>query len=205
MILLYETVNGALVQSLEVDVLLKVSVNTTSQTTDFPVEDGSQTTDHIIDQPLRLEIEAMVADQPTSGDGEEQQGRARSAWELIQEWRTSAALLLMVAPGYGDFDNLLLENVSSSLQSGDTGEVLRFSASLKQVRFAQSDLVPAPARKEPKTKPNAESGTKTTSDPDGQTKERSRSLLKEYVLDSLVDPSRAGGFDFVKFYAMRGR
>lgn len=202
MILLYENVNGELVESLEVDVLTKVAVTTASQTTDFPVEDGSQTTDHIIDQPIRIEIEAMVADQPT--DGEPQEGRARSAWERIQEWRKSAALLLLVTPGYGDFDNLLLENVSSSLQSGDTGEVLRFSASLKQVRFAQSDVVPAPARKEPKAKPNAESGKKTTGDPDGQTKERSRSLLKEYVLDSLVDPSRAGGFDFVKAFAMKG-
>lgn len=202
MILLYENVNGELVESLEVDVLTKVAVTTASQTTDFPIEDGSQTTDHIVDQPVRLEIEAMVADQPT--DGEYQEGRARSAWERIQEWRKAAALLLLVAPGYGDFDNLLLENVSSSLQSGDTGEVLRFSASLKQVRFAQSDVVPAPARREPKAKPNVELGTKTTSDPDGQTKERSRSLLKEYVLDSLVDPSRAGGFDAVKAFAMRG-
>lgn len=202
MILLYENVNGELVESLEVDVLTKVAVTTASQTTDFPVEDGSQTTDHIIDQPIRIEIEAMVADRPT--DGEAQEGRARSAWERIQEWRKSAALLLLVAPGYGDFDNLLLENVSSSLQSGDTGEVLRFSASLKQVRFASSDVVPAPARKEPKTKPNVELGKKTTGDPDGQTKERSRSLLKEYVLDSLVDPSRAGGFDFVKAFAMKG-
>lgn len=202
MILLYENVNGELVESLDVDILTKVAVTTASQTTDFPVEDGSQTTDHIIDQPIRIEIEAMVADRPT--DGEAQEGRARSAWERIQEWRTSAALLLLVAPGYGDFDKLLLENVSSSLQSGDTGEVLTFSASLKQVRFASSDVVPAPARKEPKAKPNVELGKKTTGEPDERTKEVARSFLKEYGLDALLDPSRAGGFEAVRAFASRG-
>lgn len=202
MILFYELVGGAQVESLAVDVVLKSGLTTSSQTTDFPVEDGSETTDHIINRPLTLQVEAMVSDRPLEGDYTE--GRARSAWELLQGWRVDGALLLMVTPLLGEFDNLLLQDLSSSFESGDSGEVLRFSASLKQVRFATSDQVPAPARKEPKTKPNVELGTKTTGDPDARTKEKARSLLLEYGVDSLLDPSRAGGFDFVKRFAIRG-
>lgn len=175
--------------ALQVDAILKHDPVIETTLSDNPMEEGIDTTDHVVPRPGSFQVEAIISDR--LADGTVQEGRALAAFETLERLARGVFLDVMV-PFQGLVENVLLQRVSTSLGPELGVEVLRFSASFRRVRIGQSQQVPAPARREPKTKPTRDDGYKPPELVYAHTAERGRTLARRYLVDALSDRSRQG-------------
>lgn len=163
--------------AMDVDLLMNWGSTADSQITRFPIEDGSQVSDHQVENPDNHQVEAVVTDRPIGA--EYQPGRARAAWQTLKEVKKAKERLVLALPGIGDQPSVKLARMSVRFDSTTGTEVLRFTATFEEVQVAVSARVPAQKRRETKAKPNLELGQQTTSPTDTATEEKSRTLLKQ--------------------------
>ena len=168
---------GVRTPALDVDVVLTAGTSVEVQLTDNPVEDGADITDHQVDRPRSHEVTAIVTDRPMSGA--HMPGRALAAWQTLNELKASQEMLIVVLPLVGEQVSARLTRFSSDFTVEVGQEALRFTASLREVRVATSQRVPAQKRRESKLKPNMELGDKSGTPADAATAGKSKTTLKE--------------------------
>lgn len=171
--------------SITVDATLSETHSLESETTDSPVEQGIDITDHIRQKPRTLRMEGLISDVPLPGPAIDGYGPAQQvganglsfqgvsapdttrpgkAYQtLVAIWENQ--VLLTIATALETYDNMVMVSAPVSRKAGD-GQSLHFSAAFKEIRVVQSQVTAVP-RTLPKTKPNVKTGGTEPSTPSG--------------------------------------
>lgn len=138
--------------SFEVDAVLSETHTFSREVTTNPVEDGSPIADHIINQPVELEIQAIVTDQPIKSLIETAQGAAASLLGGARHTPECFSALVLfsqnkafldVYTDYTQYDNMVIQNITIT-RSPEDGEALIFTISMLQVEVVSSATTKIP-------------------------------------------------------------
>lgn len=132
----------ARIGSFEVDALISITPSRPVEATQHPVESGADISDHAIQRPLTLDVEAVVSDTPIGSiASRREQGRVPSvdAQLYLDELLSTHELITVTSDVYAPFKNMMLLNWSAP-KSSQTGTSLRFRASFQQIRLADVDV-----------------------------------------------------------------
>lgn len=168
----------AQIGSLELDATLSEQHQGDVDVTDHPVERGANISDHARSKPEVVTLEGLITNTPISG-GFDPTRAAKAYAELLS--LKDAGDLLTVVTSRRSYSDMVLTSLSTPVDAR-TGQALRFSATLKQVRVVSSQTVKVTVS-QPKLKAKKDLGKKGTPETPEQTKRKS--LLKS-VKDSGV-------------------
>ncbi|AEX65688.1 tail fiber protein [Xanthomonas phage vB_XveM_DIBBI] len=140
------------IASFEVDAVLSETHTLSRQVTDNKVENGSPVTDHIILNPVTLNIQAIVTDAPIKGIIE---GAIDAVDNLLGGSKYTADCFgalwhlyehkgyLTVYTQYKTYTNMVIENITIPRDPKD-GEALVFNIDMKQIRIVESATTTLP-------------------------------------------------------------
>jgi len=141
-------ITSATGETFEFDVIVSEQYGPKNAVTDFPVEDGTNFSDHIQRQPLTFTVVAILSVNPFS-ELPVSSTRLMDAIEFLD--RAGTALVSYESTRFGERTTLALEAWS---YTNDVMERLEFTLGFKEVRIAQSEIVsiprPAPPAGAPK-------------------------------------------------------
>jgi hypothetical protein len=110
-----------------------------SKVTQFPVEDGSQMSDHIINQPDKLTIQGFVTNSPISTLDTSGPGNGESAFEALERiHRTREPVRVFTT--LKEYEDMAMESFNVP-KNATTGETLRFTAVFIKIRKVTSGIV----------------------------------------------------------------
>lgn len=171
---------GQISEVIELDVTLDVNLAHTMTVTDFPVEDGTQISDHTQKLPdvvtFRSLISAtplrLISFNPIIGDA-----RPRAAFELMEELQDSGELVRIVTD-VKTYDNMVLTSLTAPRRR-DTKNALLFTAIFREIKLVSSQVVQLPAEEEvQQTASVKEEGGKVTPAPtESEAEDAEASLL----------------------------
>lgn len=165
----------ATIAAFQVDALLSETHTFSRQVTDNPVEDGEPVADHIIKNPITLEIQAIITDAPIKGilesasralirtfEGSKYTSDCFGALMALYELKS----YLTVYTEYKTYENMVIENITIPRDPKD-GEALIFNISLKQIRVVSTatTTVPKGVGTKPDGKSNAVGDAKNRATP----------------------------------------
>ena len=140
--------------SLQLDVTVSETHEYNAKATQFPVEDGSTITDHIINDPIQVQMEGFVTNNPivltTGFDENVDRGAGSNKDELAL-----AALMdirdkrepIDIVTGMRKYSSMAMISLSIPRDAG-TGAAFRFSATFVEVRKVSSKYVKLPNLKD---------------------------------------------------------
>lgn len=135
------------ISTIEIDVTTTESHSYSSTVTSFPVENGSNISDHIINNPVELNMKGFITNFPvgylTGRIGPILRGddfdRAKSAYEEFMFIRESK-VPFFVSTTLGDYQNMVITDIVFD-RDKSTKNALKFSASMKQLEIVFSETV----------------------------------------------------------------
>lgn len=175
--------SGTGVSAFELDAALSIVHDYESEVTEHPVESGAAVTDHIRNKPATLKLECVVSNTPIAqaadvekagGFRKGEPGRAEEIFATLMKLR-DAQQPITVATRLKTYSNMAIASISIP-QDSKTGDALRFSLTLKEIRIIESQYVTF--AKEPRGQKKAGLGDKPKKDADEGVKKRSRSAAK---------------------------
>lgn len=179
------TLTGSDGTVLEFDATLSETHSGSSQPTDHPVEDGSVVTDHVIDQPDKLEIHGVISNHPIlilasvraqpSVEGGDPATRAEDAYAAIVRLQKTATLIT-VGTRLQDYEDMLITDRSVT-RDKDTSEILDVQLSLREFQIATSEDVDAPEPAEKNDGDKTDQGRKQTTDATASVQAKADTLL----------------------------
>jgi len=128
----------------EADVDLSRVHRREAMVTDFPVEDGTSITDHVVIRPLALTMELMVSDTPlTMNTAYREAGsllsRSQKAFDALERiWKDKR--LLTVATPLAYYENMIITGFEVPEDQEHAGAVYA-TITLREIQFAQSASV----------------------------------------------------------------
>lgn len=124
--------------TLEIDAVVEDTLSLSSETTDHPVERGSEITDHIIKRPKMLLVRGFIGGGTMGGSllfGDRKQDAYES---LLEIYDTSQPV--DVVTGLDVYPNMVM--VSTTLpRNAQNATILEFTAEFKQIRMVNSERV----------------------------------------------------------------
>lgn len=180
------------IQDLQIDIVSSEVIELPSETTDNPIESGSEVTDHIINKPIMLRMICQIGGSTLLNFAD----RKIEGYEALKKLRDDKQPVTVVS-GLETFSNMLINNISID-RNLQNASVLQFQIEFKQAKIVSSQRVDVSnnvsATKEPKTKDRAtstqnkgkvqaKSDTATTSTTNGTTAsqqptQKAKSILK---------------------------
>ena len=180
------------IQDLEIDIVSSEVIELPSETTDNPIESGSEVTDHIINRPILLRMVCQIGGSNLTNWTD----RKIEGYEALKRLRDNKQPVTVVS-GLETFTNMLINNISID-RNLQNASVLQFQIEFKQAKIVSSQRVDVSnnvsATKEPQTKDRAtstqnkgkvqaKSDTATTSTTNGATTaqqptQKAKSILK---------------------------
>lgn len=174
------------IQDLEIDIVSSEVIELPSETTDNPIESGSEITDHIINRPILLRMVCQIGGSNLTNWTD----RKIEGYEALKKLRDDKQPVTVVS-GLETFSNMLINNISID-RNLQNASVLQFQIEFKQAKIVSSQRVDVSnnvsATKEPKTKdratttqnkgkvqPKTETSTSTTTQ---QPTQKAKSILK---------------------------
>jgi hypothetical protein len=165
---------------LALDLLIQEDESLVNRVTQYPVEDGSQASDHIVIEPGRLTITGMVTNAPIRAHPGDTDARARVtrqgedqlvgtdinfaelAIEYLRKIRNDKTPVAVVTKR-GRWDNMVVERFDRS-KSAATGDALVFTISMIELRKVKLLFVAAPRKrtKSARAQPRVDAGKKNT-------------------------------------------
>ena len=139
--LLFRT-KKASIGSVELDASISESHSGDVDVTDHPVESGAAISDHARAQPEKLTLEGIISNTPIAPFDEgapPDQTRAGQAYADLLVLK-DAGELISVVTALRTYEDMVLVSLNVPRDAA-TGNVLRFSASFKQVRVVNSQTV----------------------------------------------------------------
>lgn len=127
--------------------------------TDHAVEDGASVSDHIRRKPDMLTIEGLLTDSPLTGDStvvEFVPGRAAALYEQLRQ--LAVGQVFTVATSIRDYDSMAIAALDVPVSLA-TGQGLRFSLHMKQIRIVRTKIVSLPTTNLPRAKPKQKTGS----------------------------------------------
>lgn len=162
------------IDTLELDASLTETATFASDVSEHPVEVGSDVVDNIRPKPVEVRIDGVISDTPITAEQlrraadaagvtldapQNTPGRSSDALAFLLALRDSPRLVTITTKR-GAYDNMALVSLSVP-EDRTTGDVLRFSATFRQVRtVALRRVVIRTATSA--TKPKQKAGTKPT-------------------------------------------
>lgn len=132
------TIDGVL--ELQAELTMEGDHTRTASTTQFPVEGGSQVSDHVILGPETISLTGFVTDTPLiyRADAE---GASQGAFDALDTlWRERSPV--MVSTRFKIYENMIIESITMPETDGDS---LEYSIDLTQIRIAVGRQVVLPA------------------------------------------------------------
>lgn len=143
------------IQDLEIDIVSSEVIELPSETTDNPIESGSEITDHIINRPILLRMVCQIGGSNLTNWTD----RKIEGYEALKRLRDDKQPVTVVS-GLETFTNMLINNVSID-RNLQNASVLQFQIEFKQAKIVSSQRVDVSnnvsATKEPQTKDRATS------------------------------------------------
>lgn len=180
------------IQDLQIDIVSSEVIELPSETTDNPIESGSEVTDHIINKPILLRMVCQIGGSTLLNFTD----RKLEGYEALKKLRDDKQPVTVVS-GLETFSNMLINNITID-RNLQNASVLQFQIEFKQAKIVSSQRVDVSnnvsATKEPQTKDRATStqnkgkvqgrdDTTTTSTTNGTTTsqqptQKAKSILK---------------------------
>lgn len=143
------------IQDLEIDIVSSEVIELPSETTDNPIESGSEVTDHIINRPILLRMVCQIGGSNLTNWTD----RKIEGYEALKRLRDDKQPVTVVS-GLETFSNMLINNISID-RNLQNASVLQFQIEFKQAKIVSSQRVDVSnnvsATKEPATKDRATS------------------------------------------------
>ena len=143
------------IQDLQIDIVSSEVIELPSETTDNPIESGSEVTDHIINKPIMLRMICQIGGSTLLNFAD----RKLEGYEALKKLRDDKQPVTVVS-GLETFSNMLINNISID-RNLQNASVLQFQIEFKQAKIVSSQRVEVSnnvsAKKEPKTKDRATS------------------------------------------------
>jgi predicted nucleic acid-binding Zn ribbon protein len=127
----------ATIDGWEVDAVVSFTPTHEAETTDHPIEDGSDPSDHIRVKPVMLQMEGLQTATPLGADADDL--RPLATYQRLVKIQTDRRLVT-VKTYLGEFASMALISLSPP-QDVNTGEALRFSVTWKQVKQVSTQTV----------------------------------------------------------------
>lgn len=118
--------------------------------TSHPVEDGAPVSDHIRAQPDTITLQGIISDTPISEadrratDDTESAGRAEKAFHALRQLRDTGQVVDVIT-GLHVYRSMAVKSLRAP-RDARTGDALRFTITLAQVRKVQTQTVAIQAR-----------------------------------------------------------
>ena len=181
------------IQDVEIDIVSSEVIELPSETTDNPIESGSEVTDHIINRPIMLRMICQIGGSTLLNFTD----RKLEGYEALKKLRDDKQPVTVVS-GLETFSNMLINNISID-RNLQNASVLQFQIEFKQAKIVSSQRVDVSnnvsATKEPQTKDRATStqnkgkvqgrddtgtatGTTGATSPTQQPTQKAKSILK---------------------------
>ncbi len=143
------------IQDLQIDIVSSEIIELPSETTDNPIESGSEVTDHIINKPIILRMVCQIGGSTLLNFAD----RKLEGYEALKKLRDDKQPVTVVS-GLETFSNMLINNITID-RSLQNASVLQFQIEFKQAKIVSSQRIDVSnnvsATKEPKTKDRAAS------------------------------------------------
>lgn len=143
------------IQDLQIDIVSSEVIELPSETTDNPIESGSEVTDHIINRPIMLRMVCQIGGSTLLNFTD----RKLEGYEALKKLRDDKQPVTVVS-GLETFSNMLINNITID-RNLQNASVLQFQIEFKQAKIVSSQRVDVSnnvsATKEPKTKDRATS------------------------------------------------
>ena len=141
------------IQDLQIDIVSSEVIELPSETTDNPIESGSEVTDHIINKPILLRMVCQIGGSNLTNWTD----RKIEGYEALKKLRDDKQPVTVVS-GLETFTNMLINNISID-RNLQNASVLQFQIEFKQAKIVSSQRVDVSnnvsATKEPSTKDRA--------------------------------------------------
>ena len=141
------------IQDLQIDIVSSEIIELPSETTDNPIESGSEVTDHIINKPIILRMVCQIGGSTLLNFTD----RKLEGYEALKKLRDDK-LPVTVVSGLETFSNMLINNITID-RNLQNASVLQFQIEFKQAKIVSSQRIDVSnnvsATKEPKTKDRA--------------------------------------------------
>ena len=141
------------IQDLQIDIVSSEIIELPSETTDNPIESGSEVTDHIINKPIILRMVCQIGGSTLLNFTD----RKLEGYEALKKLRDDK-LPVTVVSGLETFSNMLINNITID-RNLQNASVLQFQIEFKQAKIVSSQRVDVSnnvsATKEPQTKDRA--------------------------------------------------
>lgn len=168
--------------------------------TQYPVEEGANTTDHAREEPEDLTIEGVLSSFPLSKEERDQRGElergggngyAEDQYETLRGYKAKRETLTVVtAPR--TLENMVLTGLDRVVDS-KLGGAVKFTATFKEIRFVKTENVRLKQVKKPTKVAKKATGKVDQSKQPGQSgSEQSRSTAKTFS-DAFGFTSEGGG------------
>lgn len=166
--------------SLLLHATLSESHDWNAKATDFPVEDGAEMSDFILNAPRTVELSGIVSDSPVvffsafTGAADHVQ-QALSALQEIRDNRQPVSIVT----GLISYDNMVMESLNIP-RTARTGQALEFTARFKEIRKVQLAYAAIPPKRAKIAKAQAKTnvGKKPTTEATPAVQEKASSLAR---------------------------
>jgi hypothetical protein len=203
--------NGSTLDTLDIDATLSYAETLTAQATEHPVEDGTVVSDQVLAKPKTLRLEGIITATPVEkyglgsfrndlltleGAAENSSPdpfRAHDAQQILRAIH-AAKLPIVVGTGLGDpatlpsdlHNDMVIETLEFP-RDDKTGDAVRFTATLKEIRTVSSATVPLPKGPKPGQKSRGKQAPAVV-DP------RTLPPVPDGLLKSVLSPSNVQGW-----------
>lgn len=192
-------------QSIEFDATLNENHDSNSEPSDFPIESGSDATDHIRRLPEEFSLLGIVSDDPiivnrsteaeAASTGGDPNRRAKSAYDWLLQTKDQAKLV-RVFTRLRDYRNMAITGISV-VRDSENSRVIRANVSLREIRIAVTEQVEAPEpalKAAPARRRKRKQGKKTKKAETDANKAKSRSIASRLAGDQVTSFLGAGPF-----------
>lgn len=180
---------GKIIQRVAInDVLLDASITETHQgdaeVTEHPIETGGNIVDHVRPKAETLTLEGIISNTPIA-QGKHEEDTVQGNYNRLRAMKDEGQLLT-IRTRLRTYANMVMTSFQVP-RNAQTGDVLRFTATFKQIRFVTNQTAMIAKTKVAKAKPIVDKG------PQGKDKveeheKRASSIVK--ILDHFVGTGR---------------
>ena len=194
--ILFPLVSQTYINDIRIDLVDDLTDSYQSTITQYPVEDGSTISDHIINAPFSLRIKGSITDTPIDLgnlddiDGftfQNQSGKSlsRDAYNsLFYLWANKIEFSILTIKRL--YENLVFSSFQSRLDKS-TGLAMDFSADCIQIIKATPKTIVVPAKKISETPANAKDQQQSSVDNGSQTTDNQDKLKETALLKIMQD------------------
>ncbi len=163
----------AFIDGFELDVAVSEEHGFESDVTSYPIEDGSNTTDHVHNSPLTVTIEGVVSDTPIGAIRDTRAGTTLPSDDALAHLKRirEAREPVTIETSLGVYDNMVMTALTVP-RDARTGHALRFTAAFTQVTIVENERTTVVTRK-----------------PNGRAKQKLGNLVMYVADNSILSPA----------------